>query len=186
MPSRSAWPRSSCAWRAVALPDVPPESFPASPGRLASVSGRVSTSCWDSSHWVGALRKWQSALRGKPQPIVDLLPRRKPPLGRDAQRTVTGIVAFRDTGPCIRGLRVLDTRIRPRRDQSHRGERLPFGKDEKQAETYDDWSVEPSRTTGGEQPPNTEGEGRRRGFRTSTLLDHQRRAAHAAAGHRPG
>src|SRR5438132_1956669 len=30
MPSRSAWPRSSCAWRAVALTDVPPESFPAS------------------------------------------------------------------------------------------------------------------------------------------------------------
>jgi hypothetical protein len=33
MPSRSAWPRSSCAWRAVALTDFPPESFPAFPSR---------------------------------------------------------------------------------------------------------------------------------------------------------
>src|SRR5262249_23461226 len=43
--------------------------------------------------------------------------------------------------------------------------------------------LNPSRTTGGKQPPKAEGEDRRRGFRTSALLDHQRRAAHAAAGH---
>ena len=36
---------------------------------------------------------------------------------------------------------------------------LPFGRDENQAKTYDDWSVQlSSSTTRGKQPPNAEGE----------------------------
>ena len=77
------------------------------------------------------------------------------PTGEIPQRTVTGLVASRDRWPFI----IARVTANPHPVTEVTGcERLPFGRDENQAKTYDDWSVQLSRTTCGKQPPNAEGE----------------------------
>jgi hypothetical protein len=82
------------------------------------------------------VRKWQSAWRRNPLPFVDLSTRRRPSSQRQAlQRTVTGTLAFRDLG-LVHGEPA--AAVARQAGGCHSPERLPFGRDEKQAKTYDD------------------------------------------------